>query len=174
MKDHGVSWSLLANCDSDISNVSIDDGISISSGTSTNVIEVSAAAASKKKVLPVSSPSNKTPAMAASAAKKKVPSVSSLSKEKQKVSLVGHWARQWWNEKKKAVEKESKANAEYLEAKLETIEKMTADKEVEPKNVSKMSNLEYCFKYLQKLMQLSNSGMPHEVLLAVLRPPDGI
>lgn len=90
MKDHGVSLSLLANCDSDISNVSIDDGISISSGTSTNVIEVSAAAASKKKVLPVSSPSNKTPAMAASAAKKKVPSVSSLSKEKQKVSLVGH------------------------------------------------------------------------------------
>jgi hypothetical protein len=46
---------------------------------------------------------------------------------------------------------------EYLEAKREKMEKMTAFK----------ANLEYCSMYLQKWMQLRNSGVPHEVLLAV-------
>jgi hypothetical protein len=54
------------------------------------------------------------------------------------------------------------------------MEKMMTTNAEESKNVTKMADLEYHSTYLQRWMQLNNSGVPHDGLLVVLPPPDGI
>ncbi len=106
---------------------------------------------------------------------------SSSSKKKKKITLLGRQARKRQKEKKTIVDKEMNAIADYLEAKRKTMEKIQQNKEEETtrlqnecQNASRMADLEYRSAYLRNWIQLSNSGVPHDVIASVLPPPDGI
>jgi hypothetical protein len=50
------------------------------------------------------------------------------------------------------------------------MDKMAASKLEENKNIARMADFDYRLAYLRNWIQLSNSGVPHELLANVLPP----